>query len=167
MAYTVFRSDLMSGTDVGADLVSVKYFDGTDPADIENGSVVKLDGLIDGEREIWKGITPSKDTPLEEVVILGAPELHYDERKKNLDEFINKADVATRGYIPRTRNIFSVTKDGLIGKANPDVGDIVELADGTKLNVAAALTSGSTKVGEIIQVEETNRYTYYVVRIGE
>ena len=45
-------------------------------------------------------------------------------------------------------------------------GSIVELAAGTKLNVVASLTSGSTQVGTIAAIEKAGRYTYYVIQIA-
>ena len=91
----------------------------------------------------------------------------YDERKKNLDEFENEAGTICRGYIPRSRNVFSVTADALniASGVTPAVGSIVELMAGVKLNVVATLTSGSTKVGKIIAIESAGRYTYYVIKI--
>lgn len=169
MAHGVFRSDLMSGTDVAADLVSVKYMaSGDTETAIDNGCVVRLDGLMDGEREVWKGVTPAADTALSDIAIIGSEEVMYDERKKNLDEFENEAGVIARGYIPRSRNIFSVTKDVLDvdGGVTPAVGYAVELAAGVKLKVVAAPTSSSTQVGKIIGIETAGRYTYYVIKIA-
>lgn len=169
MAHGVFRSDLMSGTDVAADLVSVKYMgDGSTETAIDNGCVVKLDGLMSGEREVWKGVTPSKNTALSDIAIIGSEEVMYDERKKNLDEFENEAGVISRGYVPHTRNIFSVTADALniADGTTPAVGNVVELMAGVKLNVAASATSGSTQVGKIIAIETAGRYTYYVIKIN-
>lgn len=169
MAHGVFRSDLMSGTDVGADLVSVKYMGtGTKETAIDNGCVVKLDGLMTGEREVWKGVTPAANTPLTDIAIIGSEEVMYDERKKNLDEFENEAGVISRGYIPRSRNIFAVTADALnIGDGvTPAVGYAVELMAGVKLNVVATATSSSTQVGKIIAIETAGRYTYYVIKIA-
>lgn len=168
MAHGVFRSDLMSGTDVAADLVSVKYMgDGSTPTAIDNGCVVKLDGLMTGEREIWKGVTPSADTALSDIAIIGSVETLYDERKKNLDEFENEAGVAARGYVPHSRDIFSVTADALnIGKSvTPAVGYVVELMAGVKLNVVASATGSATQVGKIIAIEKAGRYTYYVIKV--
>lgn len=54
MSYTVFRSDLMSGTDVAADLISARVYD-TDEENtiaVENGTITSFKGLEDGEREI-------------------------------------------------------------------------------------------------------------------
>ena len=109
MAYGVFRSDLMTGTNVGADLVSLKYMgSGSTATAIENGCVVALDGLMTGEREVWKAVTPAANTDKNKIVIVASPEVMYDERKKNLDEFINEAGTIARGYIPHSRDIFSV-----------------------------------------------------------
>ena len=173
MPYGVVRTDNLYGTDVRAGLVSVKYIvttgSGSSAVDtetaIENGNVLKLDGLMTGEREIYKGRVPAANTPLEEVVLVATPELMYDERKHNLDEFINEAGRIARGYKLHTGDVFSVTKAALDGKATPAVGDIVELKAGTKLNVAASLTSGSTKVGTVIAVDVVGRYTYYAIRV--
>lgn len=169
MAYGVFRSDLMSGTDNTADLVSVKYMgSGATPTDIENGCVVKLDGLDKDEREIWKGISPDANTPLNQIAIIGSEEVMYDERKKNLDEFINEKGTPARGYIPRSRNIFSVTKEALnIGNGViPAKGYVVELMAGVKLNVVATATASTTTIGKIIDIENVGRYTYYVIQLA-
>ena len=165
----VFRSDLMSGTDVAADLVSVKYMGaGSTETAIDNGCVVKLAGLMTGEREVWKGVTPAATDALTDIAIIGSEEVMYDERKKNLDEFENEAGAIARGYIPRARNIFSVTADALniASGVTPEVGYVVELMAGVKLNVVSSLTSGSTKVGTIVAIEKAGRYTYYVIKIA-
>ncbi|MBP5462521.1 MAG: hypothetical protein J6Y20_10380 [Lachnospiraceae bacterium] len=175
MSYGVVRTDLMYATDVRSGLVSVKYIvTAGDPAvstptEIENGNVLKLGALLEGEREIFEGTAPAADTPLSEVVLVASPEVMYDERKKNLDEFINEAGKACRGYRLHTGDVFSVTKDALDGAAEPAVGDVVELKAGTKLNVVAAstgATEGSTVVGKIHDIEVAGRYTYYASLVG-
>lgn len=169
-AYTVFRSDLMSGTDVGADLVSVRYCteDAGEykPSAIENGSVVELVELEDGNREVWTATNTKASSKINDVVVIGTPEVFYDERKKNLDEFINEAGQTSRGYRLRSGNIFSLTKEGFqttLSQIEKD--NVVELTDGNKFGVAATATDGATTVGKIIAVENTGRYTYYVIKI--
>ena len=131
MAYTVFRSDLMHGTDSGVDLVSVRVYDASDePIAVETGAIVEL------------------------------KEVFYDERKKNLDEFINDAGSICRGYILRSRNMFSVTKEGFVGGTAPAKGDAVGIGADGKINA-----SGSG-LGTTQAVEAAGRYTYYVIRIG-
>lgn len=165
--HAVVRTDLMDGTDVRGQLVSVKYMgaDGATPTEIDNGNVLKVNALMDGEREIYVGAATAVATPVNDVVLVASPEVMYDERKKNLDEYVNEAGKACRGYRLHSGNIFSVTKEALDGAASPAVGNIVELKAGTKLNVVASATSGSTQVGKIIAIETVGRYTYYVIKI--
>ena len=166
MAYGIVRTDNMYGTDVRAALVSIKYMgsNGSTPTAIENGSVLKVGALIEGEREVYVGGAVAASDKVEDVVLVASPEVMYDERKKNLDEFINEAGKACRGYRIHSGDIFSVTKDALTGKGTPAVGDVVELAAGTKLNVADSATGGSTTIGTIIAVDVVGRYTYYAIK---
>lgn len=166
--YAVIRTDLMTGTNVAADLVSFVYFNAEgETAEIENGNVVKLEGLYDTDnRELWKGVDCSADTAISDVVVVAGVEVNYDERKKNLSDYINAAGKAVRGYIPHSRDIFSVTIEALNAEATPEVGNVVELMAGTKLNVVAEATEGSTAFGKIIAVEQAGRYTYYVIQVA-
>lgn len=166
MAYGVVRTDNMFGTDVRAGLVSIKYIVGGAETAIENGNVLKVGALMAGEREIFAGAAPAANDALNEIVLIASPEVMYDERKRNLDEFINEAGKPCRGYRLHNGDIFSVTKDALDGVAAPAVGNVVELKAGTKLNVAATATSGSTVVGKIIAVDVVGRYTYYAILVG-
>ena len=162
MAYTVFRSDLLSGTDVAADLVSVKVFDAEDKAiAVENGTIVKLMGYMDGEREVMKAILATADDDAKDCAIVGAPEVNYDERKKNLDDFINEAGVPVRAYIPRSRNMYSVTKEGFVGgKVPTSKGVAVGIGANGKLDTA---TEGW---GTVEAIEVAGRYTYYVIKLA-
>lgn len=171
MAYAVIRTDRMYGTAVAPNLVSLKYMgagtttQNTVETEIENGNVVKLVGLMTDEREVYKGVTPAANTALGDIVLVAAPEVLYDERKKNLDEFINEAGKVIRGYRLHEHDIFSVTAEALSAAATIAVGNVVELQAGTKMKVVASATSGSTKVGEIIAIEQAGRYTYYVIEV--
>ena len=166
MAYGIVRTDNMYGTDVRAALVSIKYMgeNGSTPTAIENGSVLKVGALVEGEREIFVGGKVAATDKLEDVVLVASPEVVYDERKKNLDDYINEAGKACRGYRIHSGDIFSVTKEALAGETAPAVGNIVELAAGTKLKVVKSATSGSTAVGTIIAIDVVGRYTYYVIK---
>lgn len=169
MAYGVVRTDKMFGTDVRSGLVSVRYQPSGTATAIENGNVVLLSGLETGSREVYKGETPAANSAIGGIVLIASPEVMYDERKRNLDEFRNEAGDIARGYYLYTEDIFSVTKDALDGAATPAVGDVVELKAGTKLNVKAAATGatdGSTVVGSIIDINVVGRYTYYVIQVA-
>lgn len=167
MAYGIVRTDNMYGTDVRAALVSIKYMgeDGATPTAIENGSVLKVGALMDGEREIYVGGDVAADDKITDVVLIASPEVMYDERKKNLDEYINEAGKACRGYRIHSGDVFGLTKDALDGVKAPAVGNVVELAAGTKLSVAESAT-GATVVGTIIAVDVVGRYTYYVIKVN-
>lgn len=163
MAYTVIRTDLMSGTAQPADLVSLRFYDGEDEqAAVENGVIVKLQGYEDGEREVMKAIAASAGDDLNDCAIVAGVEVMYDERKKNLDEFINEAGSITRGYIPRSRNMFSVTKEGFVGGTVPSaVGTKVGIGEGGKID------SAGTGLGTCVAIETAGRYTYYTIKIGK
>ena len=165
MAYGVVRTDNMYGTDVAAGLVSVRYMgeDGATPTEIENGSVLKLGGLIAGEREVFVGGAVAAEDKLSDIVLIASPEVMYDERKKNFDEYINEAGKNCRGYHFHSGDIFSVTKEALIGTA-PAVDKLVVLAEGTKMSVADS-AAGATVVGKIIAEDIVGRHTYYAVKV--
>ena len=146
--------------------MSVRFQPEDTMTEIENGNVVKLGALETGSREIYKGATPAANDDITAIVLVASPEIMYDERKRNLDQFINKAGTIARGYRLHKHDIFSVTKEALDGVATPQVGNVVELKAGTKLNVAATATSGSTQVGTIIDVNIVGRYTYYVIEVA-
>ena len=160
--YTVIRTDLMSGTKQPADLVSLRFYDANGKvAEVENGVIVKLEGYEDGQREVMKAVAASAGADLNECAIVAGVEVMYDERKKNLDEFINEAGKATRGYIPRSRNLFSVTKEGFVGGTVPTKGAKVGIGAGGKIDAAG------TGLGECADIEVVGRYTYYTIKIDK
>lgn len=163
MSYCVFRSDLMSGTDVAADLVSCRVYDTDEetPIAVENGTIVELKGYEEGQREVRKAVLATADSDLNNCVVIGSVEVMYDERKKNLDEFINEAGVICRGYVLRSRNMFSVTKKGFVSGSVPSAGAEVGVGTGGKLD------SSGTGFGTCMAVEIAGRYTYYVIMIGK
>jgi len=174
--HAVVRTDRMFGTDNRAGLISIKYIVSDSSSGtavdvetaIENGNVLKSTSLIEGEREVFKGVAPAADDDVKDIVLVASPELMYDERKHNLDDFTNEAGKIARAYRLHSGDIFSVTKEALDGAATPAVGDVVELKAGTKLNVKAAATgatSGSTVIGEIIAIDVVGKYTYYVILV--
>lgn len=170
--YAVIRTDNMMGTDVATYLDSVRFYTGSGnskaEAAIENGNVVKVGALLTGERELHEATAPAANTDIKEIGLVATPEVMYDERQKNLDEFINEAGANVRVYYLHTGDEFGVTAKALniASGYTVKVGDAVELMAGTKLNVVATATSGSTQVGKIIAIEKAGRYTYYVVRVA-
>lgn len=165
--HAVVRTDAMAGTDVRGQLVSVKYMgaNGSTPTAIENGNVLKIGSLISGEREIYVGGAVAANDKINDIVLIASPEVMYDEHKHNLSDYINEAGKVCRGYHIHSGDTFSVTAEALTGTGTPAVGNVVELAAGTKLAFVASNTNGSTKVGRIIAVDVVGRYTYYVVKV--
>ena len=161
MAYTVIRTDLMSGTKQPADLVSLRFYETDSPKEVENGVIAKLEALEEGEREVWKAKAAVAGDDLNECVVIAGVEMMYDERKRNLDEYINEAGKITRGYILRSRNLFSVTKEGFEDGTVPTVGQDVAIGTGGKLK---ANTAG---LGKCVHIEVVGRYTYYTIQIGK
>lgn len=161
--HAVVRTDKLAGTDNRAYLVSVRYQPSETMTAIDNGHVVKLDGLEEGSREVFKGVDVTGSEALNEVVLVASPEIMKDHRK-NLDEFENEANDIARGYVLTKGAMFSVTKEALAGEAEPAVDDKIELAAGTKMKATRSEVSG-TQIGVIDAVETVGRYTYYVIRV--
>lgn len=163
--YAVIRTDLMSGVKQPADLVSVRFYDaaGTSgkEAAVENGVIVELKGYLDGERELFKGVPATSSSDLNSCAILAAPEVDYDERKRNPDEYINPVGKNIRGYVPRSRNKFGLTAKGFVGGTAPAVGGAVGIGTGGKLSASG------TGFGTCVAIENAGRYTYYVIEIGK
>ena len=165
MAHGVVRTDLLAGTDVRSQLVSVRYQPSDTATDIDNGNVVLIGDLEDGSRTVHKGGTPAANSDLGAIALVASPEVMYDDRKKALEDYYNEAGKISRGYFLHKEDIFSVTIDALDAASTPEVGNVVELQAGTKLKVVSSATSGSTTVGEIIDINVVGRLTFYVVKV--
>lgn len=158
--YTVIRTDNMSGTDQRADLLSVRVYDaGGNAIEAENGAIVKVGSLVEGEREIYNATLATAADALDDCAILAGVETMYDERKKNLDEFINEAGSNVRAYVPRNRNFFSVTAEGFVGGTAPAVDAEVGIGANGKIDASG------TGLGVCKAIEIAGRYTYYVIQI--
>lgn len=161
----VCRLDLMHGTNNPADLCSFKYYVSTTATAIDNGNIVVLDSLMTDNREVYKAVAPAVTSNLGQIALVASPELMYDETpRKTFADFQNEAGSVCRGHILRSGDIFSVTIDAVGGRATLAavvVGDIVECAASTKLNIVATATSGSTVLGKVIAKEGN----YIVIRI--
>jgi len=158
--YTVIRTDNLSGTDQRADLLSVRVYDAEGKTiAVENGAIVKVGALEDGEREVYKATLATTEDKIDECAILAGVEVMYDDRAKNLSDYINEAGKAVRAYIPRNRNFFSVTKEGFVGGTVPAVEGKVGIGANGKIDAAG------TGLGVCKAIEIAGRYTYYVIQI--
>lgn len=154
MAYACVRTDNMSGTTIGKDLVSLKYFNGEDKeAAIENGNVVLVGAYLEGQREVRKATAVAANSKLSEVALIANEEVLKTKSHNTLAEYINEAGQIVRGYRLVSKDIFSVTKEAFVEASGAKINAIVELAAGTKFKAVASATSGSTAVGKIVAVE--------------
>ena len=85
----------------------------------------------------------------------------YDERLKNLEDFINEKGKSVRGYVPRSRNTFSWTKEGFVDGVVPAVGAEVGIGANGKIDAAG------TGLGKCVHIEQVGRYTYYAIEIAK
>ena len=146
MAYVVCNTDRMAAVTVPSLLVSARYQVGNVDTAIENGSIVELKGLMEGQRELYIANKPTAGATLGKLALVKSPEICYEANKRRLSDFINEAGSNIRCYILHSGDIFSVSKAGVDGS----------IAVGAKLAVQAALklkvdTAGT--FGEIIAIE--------------
>lgn len=161
MSYAIVRTDNMAGTFDGSKVVSFRYFDGTEYTAVENGAVLKLDSLIEGEKDVWKAVKPTANDTLGKLILVATPELMADERKQNLDEFVNGAGKNARGYIIQSGCTFSATSEAFNGTPDITTNKYLTVAAAVKLATATAATNARF---DVIAVESVGSKTYFVIR---
>lgn len=159
MAYAVVRTDNLTGTFDGSKLRSVIYYD-TDEAAIENGNLVLLDSRMTAaaQRDVWKAVKPEGKFEAGKIALIASPEVMYDERKKNLNEFRNEAGDIARAYILEDGDEFSVTAEDL--SSTPAIGDKIGVGSDTKLAV------GTAGLGVCTGIETVDSKTFYVISVA-
>lgn len=156
--YACVRTDNMSGTVEGKNLVSLKY-----NGEIENGSVVAVGDYVDGEREVRNATAPAKDAKVRDLALIATPEVIKDKTYHSIANFINEEGSICRGYRLTSGDIFSVTKEAFVSGANPAKGNIVELVDNdVKFNAVSSATDSTTAVGKIVLIEDE----WYVIEVA-
>lgn len=159
------RTDNMSGTIVGKDLASAKFYASEQEAAIENGNIVTLGGYLDGEREVRKATAPAALTALRDLYLVASPEVIKDKDYFALGDFINEAGSIIRCYRLTSGDIFSVTKEALDGEAK--LNYVVEAQASTKMAVKESAsvsegepdgegepTSTATLIGKVVALED-------------
>lgn len=142
MARRFVRLDVMSGNRDNTQVKSAKFFKNDAPAAVENGVIVGIKGLMEGERELHRVEEVTAGDTF--VGIITTPEVEYDERGYHgIDTFVNEADVAVRVHVLHVGDIFSI--------ANSE-----ETAD---------MVCGANLVAKHIETEVVGRHTYQVFEI--
>lgn len=164
MPYAIVNLDRMSGTEDSSQLLSVKFYDGNnDEAAIENASIVKIGGLLDGEREVRKATTPAGTETLKEIALIANPEVIYDESVRHgLEDYINVAGQVVRAYRFHQNDGFSATAEAF--DTTPAKGKYIVLQAGTKMKVSSTATG--TVIGTVDEVFTQGADTFYYVQVA-
>lgn len=167
--HALVRLDVMLGNNAMSAVKSAMYYSAytnattNTPAAIDNGNVVELnDTLVAGDRELWVATTPT--TTSKRLALVTTPEVDYDERKTIFD-FENKAGNPIRVHLlsDMVGQVFSATAEAF--NTTPSIGDTIEAQAGTKMKAVASPTNGSTTIGKVVDIENVNGTTFYVVRV--
>lgn len=162
MAYACVRTDNMSGTVNGKDLVSLKFMVGETEAPVENGNVVLVGDHLEGEREVRKATAPTKNADVYKCALVASEEVVKTKAHNTLAEFINEAGDIVRGYRFVANDTFSVTAEAFADGATLEEGATVELTDSTKLAAVATASGSASVVGKIVLIENE----WYVIEVA-
>lgn len=147
MAYASVRTDNMSGTTLGKNLVSLKY-----SADIENGCVLAVGGYESAAREVRVASAPGAETPLGELALIASEEVVKSKKANGLNDFINEQGSILRGYRFVKGDIFSVTKEAFAsGGGTAAVGQVASIKNAVKMTLATA--GVGTTIGSVVHIE--------------
>ena len=151
--YTVITREAMASEYDGTKRKSAKFYNGSsNPAEIENGMVVKIAGTIPGEREVLKVVAPEGNEDVADLWIVTTPEVVADERKKNLSDFVNEAGQIITIDKLMPNDIFSLTAEGLTGTAVAGHNVGLASAGGVKLVVDATNSGMGTVIGTVLDI---------------
>lgn len=105
--YRFVRLDRMSGNRDNTQVLSAKYFKDGNPSQVENGTIVAIKGLLEGERELFEVVDVTDDATL--VGIVTTPEVEYEENGYHgLETFVNEKDSAIRVHVLHPADFFSL-----------------------------------------------------------
>lgn len=106
------RTDNCAFTKVPSLIKSAKYMgtDGATATAIENGELVAIRALMNGEREIHVAVKPEETDTV--IGVVCTPEVEYDEKGyHDLDTFTNEAGAVIRVGVLQKADIYSVGND--------------------------------------------------------
>lgn len=159
--YAVVRLDNMQGTTVGTKLRSAKFFKDEVKVAVENGVLVELGGLLEGERELVKAVAAKETTKKGKLALVASPEVIYETKLQyNLENFINEADEAIRCYVLCANDIFSVSVEGF--EAKPAVGQGIVAGANGKMKAGAM---SDAAIGEVIAVDVVDGMELFVIEV--
>lgn len=144
MAYKFVRLDVMSGNRDNTQVKSGMYFKDGEKAPVENGTIVAVKKLVDGEREIHEVVDVTESDTY--VGVVTTPEIIYDQAgigDGNLANFRNEAGEPVRVHILHA-------------------GDCLSIGNGGE---AADLAMGAKLIGEYQYTERVSGYDLHVYEV--
>jgi len=137
--------------------------------DIENGMLIAKGDLVTGEKEIYTATVPTTD---DEVYLVANSAWSYDDSSttsQNEENFINKANIAFRGFQLKKDNKFKTYSTGItpIGEDTAlAVGQFITIDGTTHKPKAVATKPESGFVGKIVDIEEIG-FPFCVGSLGQ
>lgn len=128
----IFIAENMVSTDVGAYLRS-----GIQSTAIENGSIVKLNGLAEGKEEVYKTAAIAT-VATDQVYFVDGVELEYDEQlTRGLHDFENPKNKPFRVRRPVAEDRFSISAN-MIDSFSSGTSKYVQTNSGNKVKAVAS-----------------------------
>jgi hypothetical protein len=117
--------------------------------EITNGVFVKVEGLMEGQREVKKAVLADLTVADEDILFIHNSEVMYDERKSKLADFRIKAGKVARAYRLFDGDIITLTTD-LFATA-PAVGEELVVHSNGLLGADATALATAKVVFEVIE----------------
>lgn len=154
--HAMFRSDAMAGTTLGQYLVSLRV-----ATEIDNGMLVAVGALEDGQREVKAMAAITADTKVGAIAVLGSEEVDKEKTFDTVGGFTNKVGTIARGYILHDNVAYSVTAEAFEGGVPAKGAKVFAKAGSNKHH-----TAGDVEIGVCEAVETDGATTWYVIRIA-
>ena len=154
--HAMFRSDAMAGTTLGQYLVSLRV-----ATEIDNGMLVAVGALEDGQREVKAMAAITADTKVGAIAVIGSEEVDKEKTFDTVGGFTNKEGTIARGYILHDNGAYSVTAEAFEGGVPAKGAKVFAKAGSNKHH-----TAGDVEIGVCEAVETDGATTWYVIRIA-
>lgn len=144
MAKAIVNLDYLKSVYVG------RIFNVMADSEIEQGSLVAIGDLVDGEREIYNAAAVANATA-EKVALIASDEVDYDPRKAMWEDFTNEANYPAKAYELNENDEFTISEDGFTG--TPEVGKyLITSNNSLKGEIADDLNDGTAFAAKIIKL---------------
>lgn len=136
--------------------------------DLDNGSIGVLGDYVEGEREVRELEEATTTSTKDELVLVSAPEIIYNEDRRvynQLKNFYNTAGDATRAYYLKNVKRFRISEEGLDGLSDiskldmsahkyyivPQAGNKMKIVEDTEENA----------IGKLVRIDQEGLATYH------